>query len=138
MCNISAEKKKAEALYRMKELGIFDQTIRQFDEDDKISPSEPPYSAFFWIEGEDLKRVRAFEREYNALVFVAIRSITPFGIMDSFLFVSDHPEEWADDRQALRDGEAIAYVYNHDMPDCSEIGFIGIAPTIAAGLRRTW
>ena len=136
--NISVEKKKAEAIIRMKELGIFDETIRQFENWGKISISEPPVGAFFWIEGEDLERVKKFEQEYNALVFVAIRSYTTIGTMDSFLFISDYLEEWEDDHQALKNDEAIAYVYNHDAPDCSEIGFIGIELTLATGLRRTW
>ena len=134
--NVSLEDKKAEAVSRMKELGIYNQTISQFAELDKISISEPPFGAFFWIDGEDLERVRKFEQEYNALVFVAIRSYTVDGIMDSFLYVSDYPEEWEDDRQALKDGEAVAYVCNHDAPFCSEIGWISIRLTVAAGLRR--
>ena len=134
--NVSLEEKKAEAVSRMKELGIYNQTIRQFAELDKISISEPPFGAFFWIDGEDLERVRKFEQEYNALVFVAIRSYTVDGMMDSFLYVSDYPEEWEDDHQALKDGEAVAYVYNHDAPFCSEIGWISIRLTVAAGLRR--
>ena len=134
--NVSLEDKKAEAVSRMKELGIYNQTIRQFAELDKISISEPPFGAFFWIDGEDLERARKFEQEYNAVVFVAIRSYTVDGIMDSFLYVSDYPEEWKDDRQALKDGEAVAYVYNHDAPFCSEIGWISIRLTVAAGLCR--
>ena len=136
--NISTEKKKVEALDRMKKLGIYGPTIQQFAKSGKISFSEPPVGAFYWAEGEDLERIKEFERKYNALVFVAIRSFTSLGTMDSFLFVSDYPEEWEDDHRALKEGEAIAYVYNHDAPDCSEMGMIGIAPTIAAGLRRTW
>ena len=136
--NISIKKKKAEAIIRMKALGIFKETIRQFDNLDKISLSEPPFGAFYWIEGEDLERVREIERKNNILVFVAIRSYTAMGKMDSFLFVSDYLEEWEADHRIMKEGEAFAYVYNHDMPDCSEMGYIGIAPTIAAGLRRTW
>lgn len=65
-------------------------------------------------------------------------SYTTIGKMDSYLYVSDHREEWGDDRVGLENGEALCYVYNHDMPDCSEIGYIGIAKTNAAGLNRTW
>lgn len=138
MGNVSVEAKKAEALGRMKELGIYSRTIRQFAELDKISFSKPPLGAFFWIEGKDLERVREFERQFNALVFVVIRDFTANGIMDSYLFISDYPEEWPDDRRFLREGEATAYVYNHDAPDCSEVGSIGIMQTVAAGLCQTW
>ena len=138
MNNIGMEEKKTEALGRMKMLGIFTPTIQQFNELGKISVSEPPFGAFYWIEGEDFERVSKFEREYDALVFVGIRSYTTVGRMDSYLYVSDYPEEWEADRELLKNGEALAYVYNHDMPDCSEVGHIGIERTVAAGLRRTW
>lgn len=136
--NASIDEKKAEALARMKQLDIFDQTIKQFENEGKISLSEPPFGAFYWIEGEELQRIRDFEAQFNALVYVAIRSYASIGMMDSYLYVSDYPEEWASDRELLKHGETIAYVYNHDMPDCSEAGGIGIAPTVAGGLRRTW
>lgn len=136
--NVSREEKKAEAIARMKTLGIFPDTIQQFEKSDLVSISEPPLGAFFWLDGEDLERVKKFEEEYNALVYLAIRSYTTIGKMDSFLYVSDHPDEWPMDRECLTEGETIAYVFNHDAPDCSELGHIGIAHTVAAGLRRTW
>lgn len=136
--NISLEEKKVEALARMKQIGIFAETIKQFDKDGYISISEPPFGAYYWIEGEDLERIREFEKAHNALVFTAIRSFTSFGTMDCYLFVSDYPEEWKSDRRMLDDKEAIAYVYNRDDPDLSEMGSVGFALTIAGGLRRTW
>lgn len=136
--NVSREEKMAEAVARMKLLGIFPETIRQFEEDGKLSLSEPPFGAFFWIEGEDLETVKRFESENNALVFVAIRSYTRFGVMDSLLYVSDHKDEWESDRADIKNGEVIAHVINRDAPDCSESGYIGIERTAAAGLKRTY
>ena len=136
--NVSIEEKKAEALWRMKKLGIFPGTMKQFEKQGYVSISEPPFGAFYWAEGEDLKRIREFEKEHNALVYVVVRSYMEFGKMDAYLYVSDYPDEWRQDNMDLENREPIAYVYNHDMPDCSEFGCIGIAPTIAAGLRRTW
>ena len=137
---ISNEEKKAEAIERMKALGIFPQTIRQFERDGYVSISEPPFGAFYWAEGRDLEHIRQFEAEHNALVYMAIRSYTNIGKMDSYLFVSDYVEEWEADRQSIRnpDNGLFAYVHNHDAPDCSEMGYIGVVPTVAAGLRRTW
>ncbi len=136
--NISTEQKKAEAIERMRLLGIFPQTIQQFEQG-YVSISEPPMGAFYWAEGEDLSRVREFERKHNALVYVIVRSYMTAGKMDSFLYVSDCPDEWQADRDGIvSDGEALAYVYNHDDPELSEIGFIGIEKTPAAGLRRIW
>lgn len=136
--NISVDKKKVEAIARMKLLGIFPQTIKQFENEGLVSISEPPFGAFYWAEGEDLERIKQFEQEHNALVYVVIRSYTNIGKMDSMLFVSDYPEEWEMDQDDMKHDQQVAYVYNHDAPDCSEIGAIGIEGTPAAGLRRTW
>ena len=65
---ISIEEKKAEAIERMKALGIFPQTIKQFKDEGYISISEPPLGAFYWAEGEDLERIRQFEDEHDELV----------------------------------------------------------------------
>lgn len=136
--NISVDKKKVEAIARMKLLGIFPQTIKQFENEGLVSISEPPFGAFYWAEGEDLERIKQFEQEHNALVYVVIRSYTNIGKMDSMLFVSDYPEEWEMDQDDMKHDQQVAYVYNHDAPDCSEIRAIGIEGTPAAGLRRTW
>jgi hypothetical protein len=37
----------------------------------------------------------------------------------------------------LSDGQALAYVLNKTMPDCSEFGTIDIKPSVG-GLIRTW
>lgn len=136
--NISREEKKIEAIERMKKLGVFPETIKQFEQEDLVSISEPPVGAFFWIEGEELEEMKRWEQDHNALVYVIIRSYTSIGKMDSYLYVSDHKDEWQQDRAMLNRNETFAYVINRDMPDCSELGSIGIRRTIAAGLARTW
>ena len=136
--NIGREAKKAEAVERMKALGIFPETIRQFEREDYVSVSEPPFGAFFWADGEDLQRIHEFEEQHNALVYLIIRSYTNLGKMDSYLYVSDYDDEWERDREDLKHKEPLCYVYNHDMPDCSEFGCIGVEKTCAAGLCRTW
>ena len=138
---ISIEEKKAEAIERMKALGIFPQTIKQFKDEGYISISEPPLGAFYWAEGEDLERIRQFEAEHDALVYVVIRCyFKELGKTDAYLFVSDYAEEWETDRQSINHPEdgLFAYVYNRDAPWCSEMGDIGVARTVAAGLQRIW
>ncbi len=135
--NVSLKKKKEEAILRMEKIGIFPETIKQFEEDGLVSQSLPPVGACFWIEGEQLERVREFEKENNALVYFVIYSYTIYGEIECYLFVSDYEDEWEVDWDDLNYNQALAYVYNHDAPDCSEFGFIGFALTPAAGLRRT-
>ena len=135
---ISREEKKIEAIERMKRLGVFSETIKQFEQEDLVGISEPPMGVFFWVEDEEFEEMRQFEQRHNALVYVIIRSYTTIGRMDSYLYVSDYKDEWQRDRDMLNSNEAFAYVINRDMPDCSEFGSIGIRRTIAGGLARTW
>lgn len=74
--SVSIEKKKAEAVLRMRQMGVYGNTIRQFEKEGYISRSEPPLYAFYWVEGEELERIRRFEKDYNALVYMVIRSYT--------------------------------------------------------------
>lgn len=134
--NISIEEKKAEAIRRMKMLGIFPETIKQF-EAGYVSRSEPPFGAYYWVEGEELEALRKFEEEHDYLVYTVVRSYTSIGMMDSYLFVGDDVEEWELDRDDLKDGYAFSYTVNYDAPDCSEFGTIGIKLSVAAGLLRT-
>lgn len=131
-------KKKQEAIARMKMWGIFPHTIKQFEKDNLVSESAPPLGACFWLNDEQLARVRQFEKENSALVYHVIHSYTSIGEMESYLFVSDYPEEWEIDREDIKTGQQLVYVYNHDAPDCSEFGSIGIRRTAAAGLQRIW
>lgn len=135
---VSKEEKKVEALSRMKKWGIYPETIKQFENDDLINESMPPVGACFWIEGESLEQIRKFERQYNALVYFVIHSYTNIGELENYLYVSDYPEEWEQDNSDIKYGQQLCYVVNHDAPECSEFGFIGIELTPAASLRRTW
>ena len=135
---ISRENKKIEAIARMNKWGIFPATIEQFQEENLISESLPPFGACFWIMNEQLERVRKFEEENNALVYFIIHSYTNIGELENYLYVSDYPEEWEMDREDIKQGQQLCYVVNHDAPECSEFGSIGIELTPAAGLHRTW
>lgn len=134
--NISIEEKKAEAIRRMKMLGIFPETIKQF-EAGYVSCSEPPFGAYYWVEGEKLEALLKFEEEHDCLVYTVVRSYTSIGMMDSYLFVSDCKDDWDSDREDLEEGYAFSYTVNYDAPDCSEFGTIGIKLSVAAGLVRT-
>ena len=122
----------------MKLWGIYAPIRKQFEKEDLVSESSPPLGACYWLDEAQRKRVAEFEEQNNALVYHVIHSYTSIGEMESYLYVSDYPEEWERDREDIKDGQQLVYVFNHDMPDCSEFGSIGVALTPAAGLRRTW
>ena len=136
--NISIEKKKAEAIKRMKMLRLHENTIIEFKEDCTVNASEPPIGGLFWLNDEEKKAVANFEKKYDSIIYTAIRSFTEIGNMTAFLYVSDNEEEWVEDIQGIQEEEVLAYVVNFDAPDCSEIGYIGFRRTPAAGLLRTW
>lgn len=133
---VSMETKKQEAIKRMKALDIYSETINQFKKDGLVSYSEPPIGTNYWLTDKQKEIVREFEEGYNALVYFVVRAYTEFGVLDAFLYVSDHEDEWVLDRNDIKDGYAYAYVYNHDVPEYSEIGLIGVS-SVFGGLVRT-
>ena len=136
---ISRDNKKAEAVRRMELLGIYPETIRQFEKHDLVSISEPPFGAFFWAQDKDLELIKEFETKNDAMVYMVVRTyFKELGKLDSYLFVGDYIEEWDCDRQDLTHDRIFAYVRSEDYPWCSEFGSIGIKRTLAAGLIRTW
>jgi hypothetical protein len=132
---VSMENKKREAIKRMEVLDIYAETILQFEEENLVSYSEPPLGANYWLTDEQKEIVKKFEEEYNALVYFVIRSYTEFGTLDSFLYISDHEDEWILDNNDIREGYAYSYVHNYDVPEYSEIGLIGIQPRFGGLVR---
>ena len=131
------EEKKAEAVKRMNIMHVFKETIRQFEKEDYVSISEPPFGAFFWVDDEQKEWIKKFEGADNALVYMGVLTFTEFGRMMNWFFVSDHEEEWQRDKDCLREQEASMYVQNLDAPDCSEFGYISFKRSVAAGILRT-
>lgn len=140
---VSREDKKDEAIKRLKKMGVFDEAIRQFEEDDLVNISEPQdmfcgvIGALYWLNDEQKRIVKSFENENDALVYLVVRSYTNFGIMDNLFYVSDHNEEWYIDNADLCENFACVYVINHDMPDCSEFGTISWKEA-GGGILRTF
>ena len=134
---LTREMKKEEAIKRMEMLEIFPETIRQFEKENLISVSEPPFGAFYWADDEQKKLIAEIEQQYHLLVYMGIMSYTEFGKMLSLLYVSDHEEEWSEDCMNLLNEEALTYTHNYDAPECSEFGYISFKKTKASGLVRT-
>ena len=134
---VSRKAKKQEAIKRMKALDIIDSAINQFASDDIVMISEPPMGGLYWADEEEKEMIKKFEEEHNALVYIVVRAFTNFGRMDSMLFVSDYDEEWEMDNDDIKDGYALTYTVNHDMPDCSEMGSIAVK-SMFGGLVRVF
>lgn len=130
------ERQEQVAIERMKKLGIMEQPIKEFEGDGKVNLSENG-GLLYWLNDGEQKIVDDFEKENNGLVYHVIKSHTTIGLMYALLYVSEYEEEWEMDMEDLGTGQALAYVVNKDMPDCSEFGTIGIEPSIG-GIRKTW
>ena len=129
-------KQKTQAVERMKKLGIMEQPVKEFENEGKLNLSENG-GLLYYLNEDEQKMVDDFEKENNGLVYHVIKSRTTIGLMYALLYVSEYLEEWEMDMEDLGEGQALAYVVNMDMPDCSEFGTIGIKPSVG-GLIRTW
>ena len=106
------EEQKQEAIARMKYLKLYPQTIKEFEKEDLVNYSH--LGILYWVEGEMYSLMRKFENEHNALVYHIVQTFTDFGELLSFLYVSQHKDEWEYDRADLTEGYAMAYVKNLD------------------------
>ena len=82
----------------MKKLGIMEQPIKEFEEQGKVNLSEGP-GLLYWLNDEEQEMVRKFEEDSNGLVYHVIKTQMNFGLMYSFLYVSEHIEEWQMDME---------------------------------------
>lgn len=135
--NVSMEIKKTEAIKRMKALDLYKPYITLFEKDNQIFLSEMTGGVYEFDSDEALNaKIKAFEEEYNSLVYHVIRTMTQFGELYNFLYVSDYDEEWEMDNADIKDGYAMAYVWNKTDEWCSEFGSIGVQGKFG-GIVRT-
>lgn len=125
--NVSKEIKKAEAINRMKALDLYAPYVKSFEKKDEIFLSEMTGGVYEFSDDEELiAKIKEFEEEHSALVYHVIHTMTQFGELYNFLYVSDYEEEWAMDNADIADGYAMAYVWNKTDEWCSEFGSIGV------------
>ena len=135
--NVSMETKKAEAIKRMKALDLYKPYITLFEKDNQIFMSEMTGGVYEFNDNEELvAKVKEFEEECDALVYHVIRTLTQFGELYSFLYVSDQAEEWEMDNDDISSGYALAYVWNKTCEWDSEFGSIGVQGKFG-GIVRT-
>ena len=132
---ITREKMVAEGVKRMKMLKMLDQPIKEFKEEGKLNLSER--GMLYWLDEEQEQMVREIEEEIEGVVYHVIHDYTNLGEMFSLMYVSKYKEEWEMDHEDLKEGRALCYIVNASMPDCSEMGTIGVKP-LWGGVARTW
>ena len=140
---VTRELMKKEAEARIKMLNLHPNAVHEFVKEGKLNRSDyrkiGPLvgGALFWLTGEEKAMVKAIEDKYNILVYhLTHENVGDLGECYDMLYVSDDTDEWELDRDDLKAGMPIAYVYNKTYPDCSEFGAIGIKAA-QGGLVRT-
>lgn len=136
MAEIMKDRQHAEGVKRLRYLGIIDQTVTEFEKYNIVNLSEGE-GYLYWLDENERKMVKRFEDENEAVVYHVIKTLTLYGVIYELLYVSKWTGEWKEDMADLKDGQALAYGVNVDMPDCSEFGTIGIQP-INGGVKRVW
>jgi len=138
---VDIKEKKAEAIRRMKLIGLLPRIIEEFEKKDVVNYSETTNQKdgiLYWLANkmEWLEFVKAFEEKHKALVYHAEFSHLEFGDCLSLFYVGNYEEEWERDYNDLKDGYAFVYVWNIDDNFCSEFGTIGFK-SVNGGVKRT-
>ena len=128
-----AQAQVTEALLRMGALQIHGNAIKEFLESGKLNRSEG--GILYWLEQDEEKMVREWEKETGNMVYHVIKSYAEFGVLYTYLYVSDDTEDWEEDREDIENEIAFAYVKNVTDDWCSEYGTVGIKPMWGGVLR---
>ena len=129
-----AQAQVTEALLRMSKLQIHSNAIKEFLESGKLNRSER--GILYWLEQDEEKMVREWEKETGNMVYHVIKDNTEIGLLYTFLYVSDDTEDWEEDREDIENNIAFTYVKNATIDYCSEYGTVGIMP-LWGGVVRT-
>ena len=95
--NITKEEKKQEALRRLHTLSVkFDlgPNLEKYFSQDRLYYSYGYSMDTIHYDESYAESAKAFERAFQCLVYHAVEVETQFGKILSFLYVSDHREEW--------------------------------------------
>lgn len=130
------QEKKKPAIEYMTMLGIYEDYITGFREDDKVCFFENYGGYWAFQEPELIEKIREVEEKHNCLVYAVTHEYAEFGELYDLLIVTDCKDEWRD--LLVKDGSvfyAFAYVWNKDDDWCSEFGTIGVK-SFGGGIRR--
>lgn len=132
--NPMREKQKAEAVFRLKLMGIREDVRQKFEEDEVVMLCEN--GVYSPLPPTMVTEIHQFERERDATVFLVVRMYHIFGTLDAMLYVGKYEEEWEIDQDNIKGGYAMSYCINRDNPDCSEFGSIAFRVTDGIIIRE--
>lgn len=112
------DKQLKEATKRKKLLNIVGKEVTQFTDEGVVNA------------------VNTLEEKCGALAYHIIKTETQFYTEYSILYVSSHEENWSEDRNELKNGTVLAYVYNDSYAE-GKFDFINIKSEDGQ-LKRNW
>ena len=138
MKNAVAEQ-KAEAVKRMREIGIASHIIQVFEENGIISLSEDG-EFLHRLDEDEQKMVDNFEKEDQCLVYHVLKSTGNLGFVYTFLIVTRNPNDWELQLAPYAyNGETatrtLAYVIN-DAWECREFGDVVIKVDVGGCVKQ--
>lgn len=127
---ISKEKKKAEALERLRKMNVRPEIIKDFEKDNTVTITDKISKSCCKAFGRFTDMIKSFEKEHDALVYLAMYTETEMDIFTTFrmlslLFVSDYVEDWPYEKEDIPAGIIFTYTINLDDDHLSEMGSVG-------------
>jgi len=128
------EKQKNEAIERMKKVGLHENVLKEFKEENKLNISKVG-GVLLWLNNQEQKMVDDFENESGNLVYHVIYNKMEFGELYTFFYISKSEDEWILDMEDLDNNIACTYVLNATEEYSSEYGCIGFKRSIGGLVR---
>ena len=134
--NISREIKKAEAIQRMKKLGIVQGAIKQFQDKDVVMISSKPLGGMAWLNAEQKEIVKNFEQQHKALVYAVILTNIKYDFLYDLLYVSDNREEWKSNNEDIEHNCIRVYTTTNGRFGCGGFSRKNIVPLNGGVVRN--
>lgn len=136
------EEMKEIALGYMTQLGLSENVINDFKNEDLLNESENG-GYLYWLNDDEKKIVDDYESESGNLVFHVIHSFMQIDGVDepfemyNLLIVTKYNEDREFEAEGVRERFVESYVYNKSVPEFSEYGSITVRQKIG-GLVRVY
>ena len=127
---------KAEAIRRMRLLGLNEECIEAFDKENQIMIAMSPFGIFANPNEKTMEEIKAFEEEVGAKVYFVVKSAMEYGLCYSYIYVSKYKEDWWYDEEGIPNNILMTYTVNRDYEECSEFGNIAVERTNFGSLVR--
>lgn len=126
-----------EAIKRMQMLGLAPEAISDFQSSGKVCFGMEDGQCFP-LDASEQARIQWLDDSKQYLTYAVIRNESIFGRMISYLVVGPYKCDWELEHMQMKENIVMAYVYNYDVPDFSELGQIWIECSPGGMLKRTW